>query len=267
MKKGKQIAEGRTALIYEWGENKIIKIFKPEFSHDLARLEYERALASQKTGYNVPKVYEILDYEGSPAIIYQKVNGIEMTVEFQQNPWSIFKLSRTCARLHLEMHQRTTDEMPSQRELIIWKIKHAHHLNDENKAIVLKYFDTLPEDNKLTHNDFHPGNIMLTKEGPIIIDWIDGHSGHPLADVARSFVINTASEIPEDTPQRNLMKIGRWLYTNLYIYHYFKGSPYSRKDLDAWILPVAAARLSEDIPEEREYLVGLVQELILKHRK
>ena len=78
MEKGNLIAEGRTAEIYEWGEDKVLKLFKPEFSPRLAEHEFERALASQKTGYKVPKVYEHLTYEGSPGIIYQKIEGIDM---------------------------------------------------------------------------------------------------------------------------------------------------------------------------------------------
>ena len=34
------------------------------------------------------------------------------------------------------------------------------------------------------HLDFHPDNIMLTPDGPVVFDWTNGALGPPAADVA-----------------------------------------------------------------------------------
>ena len=101
---------------------------------------------------------------------------------------------------------------------------------------------------------------MITDEGSIIIDWMDGRSGHPLADVARTLIITTTGILPPNTESRNLMLLGRWLFSRLYLNHYFRLSRYSRKDMEAWIMPIAAARLSEGIPEETDALLKIVHE-------
>jgi len=45
----------------------------------------------------------------------------------------------------------------------------------------------------------------------------------------------------------------------LYLKRYFRISPYPRNELDAWLLPVAAGRLSEEIPHETDPLIKFVK--------
>ena len=39
---------------------------------------------------------------------------------------------------------------------------------------------------RLCHGDLHPSNVILTRDGPVIVDWFDASRGDPVADVARS---------------------------------------------------------------------------------
>jgi len=43
--------------------------------------------------------------------------------------------------------------------------------------------DELGTPDTLVHGDFHPGNVALTDEGPVLIDWSDAAVTHPLVDV------------------------------------------------------------------------------------
>ena len=58
----------------------------------------------------------------------------------------------------------------------------------------------------VAHGDFHPLNVLLSKDGPVVIDWSNGSEGNALADVAFSQVILATSEA--DFP-RWLESIGR----------------------------------------------------------
>ncbi|TMA37195.1 MAG: aminoglycoside phosphotransferase family protein, partial [Deltaproteobacteria bacterium] len=42
--------------------------------------------------------------------------------------------------------------------------------------------ETLPDGDQLCHGDMHPGNIMLSRRGPMVIDWTNARRGHPAAD-------------------------------------------------------------------------------------
>jgi tRNA A-37 threonylcarbamoyl transferase component Bud32 len=62
----------------------------------------------------------------------------------------------------------------------------------------------------LVHMDFHPLNVMLAPDGPVVIDWSNAHEGEAEADVAFTQVILATSE--SDFP-RWLEWLGRVLRT------------------------------------------------------
>ena len=45
------------------------------------------------------------------------------------------------------------------------------------------------------HLDFHPDNIMLTPDGPVVIDWSNVALGPAAADVAQSWIIAATSTV------------------------------------------------------------------------
>ena len=49
----------------------------------------------------------------------------------------------------------------------------------------------------MCHGDLHPGNVILGRHGPVVIDWFDAARGVPAADVARSVtLLSTACHGP-----------------------------------------------------------------------
>lgn len=44
--------------------------------------------------------------------------------------------------------------------------------------------------------DFHPGNIILSSRGPIIIDWMNALVGNQAADVTRSSMMFQSHALP-----------------------------------------------------------------------
>jgi aminoglycoside phosphotransferase (APT) family kinase protein len=49
------------------------------------------------------------------------------------------------------------------------------------------------EDNRLMHLDLHPGNVLVSHRGPIVIDWTNARTGNPALDVALTWVICATS--------------------------------------------------------------------------
>ena len=153
------------------------------------------------------------------------------------------------------MHRRDARGLEPVRERLTGKIQAVDDLSPEEKYTIQAELFRLPGETKLLHGDFHPDNILLTPRGPVIIDWIDATLGHPLADVARTWVIGNFGLPPEEKVGQILFKI----MIRIYLRRYFRQSPYTRTGLNDWLLPVAAGRLSENIPHEKEALLDFVR--------
>jgi aminoglycoside phosphotransferase (APT) family kinase protein len=51
---------------------------------------------------------------------------------------------------------------------------------------------------RLLHLDLHPLNVLMTGSGPVVIDWSTAAGGDPIVDVAMTWVLMAAGEIPAD---------------------------------------------------------------------
>lgn len=66
-----------------------------------------------------------------------------------------------------------------------------------------------PEGDRLVHLDLHPLNVLLSPDGPVVIDWVNARLDDPLFDVALSalvlaLVASREGELAE--PARMLLK-------------------------------------------------------------
>lgn len=116
----------------------------------------------------------------------------------------------------------------------------------------------LPNGNRICHGDFHPGNILLAPDRTVVIDLIDASRGNPLADVARTTIIILGSVASRQIPNR-IVKIFVRLFHAVYLHRYFQLSPDGEAEYQRWLPVVAAARLSEHIPELEQWLLKQVK--------
>lgn len=161
--------------------------------------------------------------------------------------------------MHAAMHTRQGIGLPSQREKLQYKIINADPLPYHLKDAALLALERLPDGDRVCHGDFHPGNILMTSGGPIVIDWTDASCGDPLSDVARTIVLLTSAQLPLNSLFGWLLKLGRKRMLNAYTQEYFRISQLDRPLLKTWIPVVAAARLNEQIPQENERLLNIIR--------
>ena len=66
MTKGRHIAEGRTAEVFAWGGDQILKLFRPGFKSDRAESEAVRVRAVHAAGLTSPAVIGVVEVDGPP---------------------------------------------------------------------------------------------------------------------------------------------------------------------------------------------------------
>ena len=252
---GPQIDTGRTAILYAWGADQVLKLFHPWRELDDILFEQKVARVVQSSGLPVPAVGELVQVNGRYGLVYQRVDGSPMWVVLARQPWHIFHLARRTAELHVGLHAiNAPADLPDQRERIQRKIERAAVLPAEARQRALAALDRLPRGNKLCHGDFHPGNILMTAQGEVIIDWMDTTRGNPLADLARSSILALGAASTAQVPQMG-MKVSLRLFHFRYRREYFRLRPGGMSEYRRWLPVAAAARLSENIPELQDWLI------------
>ncbi|MGN7412488.1 phosphotransferase family protein [Paenibacillus sp. SAF-068] len=265
-----RIGQGRTAEIYAYSNEHIMKLYRIDFPLEAVQNEFRISELAFRKGLPVPQAISLIEHTTPRAgIVFERLHGVTLLSLIIQQPQLLEQLAFKMADCHYRLHCERDDEgtLPSQKQILSGAIHNVRLLSEGDQARILSYLTTLPDQQQICHGDFHPDNVMLSEVGDQywVIDWMTGMAGDPAGDVARSWVILMSSTLPEGTDPAVRMgfETARELLVEYYIQHYMHLSGITREAIESWMLPVAAARLDEDLPaQEVEQLLKLVQERI-----
>ena len=249
----KPIALGRTAEIYPWHDDLVLKLFHTWVSEGGVQYEARIARAVHAAGLPVPRAGDIVEVDGRLGLEYERFDGKPMGEIMPAKPWLLPRFARQLAELHSAMHKTPgVTGIPSQRERLADKIRTAKDLPAPLQEACLQALARMPDGDRLCHGDFHPLNVLLHKGHAAVIDWVDATCGNPLADVARTAVLmqgveNRAAENKASKTAWIEMLAMRW-FTRIYLCRYFALLPGGEDEFHRWRPIVAAGRMSEDIP-------------------
>ena len=273
---GNPISSGRTAEIYSWDSEHVLKLFYDWVA--LESIENEARIASTiyKSGLPVPEVSEMVCVNERRGLIYQRVYGDSLYKAAQRKPWNVIRYLRRSAELHTKIHSHNISAgLPSQRQILERNIRTAVGLPSHLRAKALAALDAMPDGDQLCHGDFWGGNILMSPRGEVIIDWNRASYGNPLADLARTtnaamaflktkqirraFLSYGQSKLSQvkNSLLRTIVRVTYPVYTR----RYFQLSPGGEEEYQRWLPIVAAARLVDEIPELDGMLIAQVEKL------
>lgn len=252
------IGKGRTAAVYEGScSDQVVKLFFEWCSREMVEHEYRAARAVAMAGLPVPYVGDMVQLEGRWGIVYQRVQGESMLRALLSRPGSVLSRARQLAAEQVRIHGCSVPGLPSLQQELARGIKRAE-LRDPLKQQALALLQQLPSGEALCHGDYHPDNVIINGKDLIVIDWNNATTGHPLADVARTSLLLTVAEIPASRPLIWLLKLWKKVFHDAYVGHYLQLTGHTRQELSRWLIPLAAARLSENVSGEKASLHRLL---------
>lgn len=264
MKIGRKIGEGSNSEIFEYeDDNKIIKLAKPNTHKETIQREFNNSLIVSKVGLPVPKPYQVVEINERPGIVFERIYGVPIKQHLfvnlfnllngneQQDSWDVIT---SIARILSEVHQISNDELPSQRDSIKYQILRVDYLSNSEKNAVIGMLERLPIDNKICHGDPNPDNILVSNEKIVLIDWNDTTKGNPEADIAEFVIMIKFAILPADIPQEivRIFDSLRESIIEVFMDEYTRLTGITYDDIDPWIAPIAARKLSADAISEEE---------------
>jgi len=254
---GQRLATGRTAEVYAWQQGTVLKLFFAHVPAGIVDHEYHNAESLRNSGLATPAPIQTLRIGERYGIVYAHVPGCTMLEAFRRHPWQMPSLARRLADLHRSIHAcAARPNLVGQKQRLATKITQAPDFPAALRNRLLAELEDMPDADKLCHGDFHPGNVICDGHHPlVVIDWADATRGHPLADVARTVVLLEGAIVSGHIRGRLAVWSLR-LFLALYLRRYFAADSARRSELMRWRPLVAAARLSEGIEAEREWLIA-----------
>jgi aminoglycoside phosphotransferase (APT) family kinase protein len=214
-------------------------------------------------GVSVPRVFEQTTVEGRPGLVLERVSGLDGLTAAQKRPWRIWSIGTATGRLHRQLAQVTAPEgLPTAKEIARWEITNSPSIPEAARPRLLAILEQAPEGTSLCHFDFHPGNVMESASGLVIIDFANAAAGDPVADHAKSLLLLEVGDPAEVSPwERVVILFGRRLMRAAYRHGYGQTPP---EAVRAWWPIVIAHRLHEGIPEERKRLLQMLARALRK---
>lgn len=266
MEPGKLIGKGMTAEVYLCENNKVLKLFFKKFGRDRVTYEADIGFKIHQTGVPSPAVYGVVEVDDRHGIVFEHIYGKTILKQIEHQSWLISYFSKQMAAIHFDIHSFTEGNLPSQKKLLADAINLSSDINVTNKNRILSYLQSLPEGNSVCHGDLHFDNIIVSDGRLIPIDWKNACKGNPMGDVARTCMTIRSPTLPFGRLELYVMPYlyGKFFTYKEYLNEYMSLAKVNFESIDEWTLPVAAARLSEKIPGEKEWLMDIVQDYLDK---
>src|SRR5262245_26467365 len=140
------LAQGRDCDIFDLGDGTVLRRSRSLYDQTL---ETKVIAYAAEHGYPVPEVHELRD-DGKD-LVMEKVEGPTMLQAIEKKPWKIGEYGRLLGDLHRQLH-----ELPGP-----------------------DFVPKVEGGDRFLHFDLHPLNVILSPDGPVVIDWTNACSGPP----------------------------------------------------------------------------------------
>lgn len=228
-------------VVYRDGD-RIVKVFTKE--HGKANV-FNEALCQarvEESGLDIPSVLEVSQIDGEWALSIQFVEGETLQALMEKHPENLAQYMEQFVDLQLSMHAKKAPRLTLQKDKFARKISSLSDVLDATVRYELHTrLDSMPNHTKLCHGDFNPSNVIVKEDGSMtIVDWAHATQGNASGDAAITY-LQFALKDPKTA--------------DLYLELFCKKSDTARQYVQKWLPIAAAAQLTKEIPEEKEFLL------------
>jgi aminoglycoside phosphotransferase (APT) family kinase protein len=233
------LAAGRMAEVFAYGEGRVVKLDRPEWS-GVGIFEAEVIERAAAAGLPVARSHGVVTIDGRCGVVLDRVDGHELLADLLEATGDdIGALAERFCTLQADINGTEMDGLPDLVERLGDELARSG-LSPDLMDQLTGLLDSLDDGRRgVCHFDFHPLNVLVSAAEWVVIDWLTVASGPPVADLARTLVLWGRN--PDPAVIAFLGEVRR------------RGSARRHADdatVDNWVRVVAGARLAEGFDGE-----------------
>jgi tRNA A-37 threonylcarbamoyl transferase component Bud32 len=183
---GEKLGEGSMSDVYSWAPGQVIKLFKAGIPGRICFWEARMTRAVFAAGGPAPEVLDEVKVDGRRGIVLPRLEGPTLMHLLLTDAVSREEAGAILAALALAVHNT-----PAPADVLSMRDYMESSLRLPDVGVpatladgVLALIDRLPRHDGLAHCDLHPDNVIMTPEGPKLIDWTGAKCGGAPLDLA-----------------------------------------------------------------------------------
>jgi len=187
---GPLIGTGRAADVYDVGDGRVLRRYREPPSPGTTEREAVVMDHLCRHGYPVPEVFDAAGGD----VVMERLEGMTMLDDLEAHPWRLDRHADTWVDLHRRLRAVPVGDLAE-------------------RGVPIRFGP--PE--AVIHLDFHPDNIMLTPDGPVVFDWTNAALGPAAADVADAWIIGASATPDGSWWMRAIVRVGRKRLVNRFV--------------------------------------------------
>jgi Ser/Thr protein kinase RdoA (MazF antagonist) len=204
---GEKIGEGAFADVHAWAPGQVVKLFKAGVPRRISWWEARMTRAVVAAGGPAPEVLGEVTLEGRFGIVLPRLDGPTLLQHYRSGAITFEQAGAILATLYMSVHKT-----PPPPHVLLLRDAMESSLRRSDAAVpkhiatgILALIERLSPGDGLCHTDLHPGNVIMTAEGPRLIDWTGTVRAPAALDLASCHILlsELAPEVADD-PQRPL---------------------------------------------------------------
>ncbi len=235
--------------MHAYGRGAVVKVPDPSTPPDWIQFEAQYTEAVRAAGAPAPRLLGIEQISGRIASVWERVEGTSMWQHVVDRPDRSAELGRMLADVQRALFAVVAPvTLPNQHDRLVSKIRRSAATVDASLARALDLLPAPTGAPRLCHGDLHPSNVILSGDGPMIVDWFDASRGDPIADIARSSLtlLSDGANPPPHLPGSDRATLR--VLSDAYLARLRERFEIGDDQLARWQAINAVARLAEGVP-------------------
>ncbi len=202
---GERIGAGMSADVHGWAPGRVVKLFKVGMPRRVVWHEARMTRVAFEAGLPAPEVFGEVEVEGRFGIVLARLEGPTLLELSRSGAMSAGEVGGVLAGLAMAVHATVPPvEVISLRDWMEHSLRAAgERVPAHIGAGIVGLIERMGPGEGWCHGDLHPGNVIMTAEGPRLVDWLGAVRAPGVLDLAICHVLlfeHTPGQV--DDPER-----------------------------------------------------------------